>query len=71
MSQQQLENRTEWVYDEKTFPLWNATFAKSDRTEMIKDDLWAGRSIAVLLAILVAIGLGLAIWTVTFVANWR
>lgn len=71
MSQQQLEDRTDWVYDEKTFPLWNATFAKSDRTEMIQDDLWAGRSISVLLAILVAIGLGLAIWTVTFVASWQ
>lgn len=71
MSQQQPEDRTTWVYDEKTFPLWNATFAKSDRTEMIEDDLWAGRSIAVLLAILVAIGLGLAIWTATFVAGWK
>ncbi len=71
MSQQQLEERTNWVYDEKTFPLWNATFAKSERTEMINDDLWAGRSISVLLAILVAIGLVLAVVTLTFVMSWQ
>lgn len=71
MSQQQPEERTNWVYDEKTFPLWNATFAKSERTEMINDDLWAGRSISVLLAILVAIGLVLAVVTLTFVMRWQ
>jgi hypothetical protein len=71
MSQQQHEDRTTWVYDEQTFPLWNATFAKADRTEMIQEDLWAGRSISVLLAVLVAIGLGLAIATVSFVMNWQ
>jgi hypothetical protein len=38
---------------------------------MITDDLWAGRSISVLLAVLVAIGLLLALGTVAFVANWR
>jgi hypothetical protein len=38
---------------------------------MIKDDLWAGRSIAMLLAALVTIGVILALVTVYFVANWR
>jgi hypothetical protein len=38
---------------------------------MIRDDLWAGRSIAVLLAVLVAVGLILALLTLAFVANWR
>jgi hypothetical protein len=38
---------------------------------MIQDDLWAGRSIAVLLAVLVAIGLVLSLVTVVFVAGWR
>jgi hypothetical protein len=71
MSQKRFEERTEWVYDEQAFPLWNASFAKNDRADMIRDDLWAGRSIAVLLAVLVAIGLVLAIVTVTFVASWQ
>jgi len=71
MSQQQREERTNWVYDEKTFPLWNATFPKADRTEMIQDDLWAGRSISLLLALLVATGLVLAVVTLTFVINWQ
>ena len=71
MSQKQLEERTAWVYDEQAFPVWNESFEKADRTEMIKDDLRAGRSIAVLLATLVAIGLVLAGLTVNFVANWR
>jgi len=71
MSQKQLEERTEWVYDEQTFPVWNASFEKSDRTEMIRDDLWAGRSISILLATLVAIGLILAGVTINFVVNWR
>lgn len=71
MSQQQCEERTNWVYDEKAFPLWNATFPKADRTEMIQDDLWAGRSISLLLALLVAIGLVLAVVTLTFVINWQ
>jgi hypothetical protein len=38
---------------------------------MIRDDLWAGRSISILLAVLVAIGLVLALGTVAFVSNWR
>ena len=71
MSQKRFEERTQWVYDEKAFPVWNASFAKGDRTDMIRDDLWAGRSIAVLLAVLVAIGLALAVGTVAFVSNWR
>lgn len=71
MSQKRLEERTAWVYNERAFPVWNRSFDKADRTEMITDDLWAGRSIAVLLAVLVAIGLLLALITVAFVANWR
>jgi len=71
MSQKNLEERTRWVYDEKTFPVWNNSFDRADRTEMIHDDLWAGRSISVLLSALVAIGLALAIGTLAFVANWR
>lgn len=71
MSQKNFEQRTEWVYDDRTFPVWNASFEKADRTEMIRDDLWAGRSISMLLAILVAIGLLLAIGTLAFVLNWR
>jgi hypothetical protein len=71
MNQHQLEERTRWVYDERMFPVWNRSFDKADRTEMIRDDLWAGRSIAVLLATLVAIGLVLAVATLVFVANWR
>jgi hypothetical protein len=71
MSQKNFEQRTEWVYDERTFPVWNASFEKADRTEMIRDDLWAGRSISLLLAILVAVGLLLAVGTIAFVMNWR
>jgi hypothetical protein len=71
MSDKNFEERTRWVYDEKAFPIWNASFEKTDRTEMIRDDLWAGRSIAMLLAALVAIGLVLAFGTVAFVLNWR
>jgi hypothetical protein len=71
MSEKNFEERTRWVYDEKAFPIWNASFEKTDRTEMIRDDLWAGRSIAILLAALVAIGLVLAFGTVAFVLNWR
>jgi hypothetical protein len=71
MSQKQFEERTRWVYDERAFPVWNAEFDKSSRTEMIREDLWAGRSIAVLLAVLVAIGLVLSLVTLAFVANWR
>lgn len=71
MSQKQFEERTAWVYDEQAFPVWNESFEKSDRTEMIRDDLWAGRSIAVLLAALVAIGLILAGVTINFVATWQ
>lgn len=37
---------------------------------MIQDDLWAGRSIAVLLATLVAVGVILALLTVVFVSGW-
>lgn len=71
MSEKRFEERTRWVYDEKAFPVWNASFAQTDKTDMIRDDLWAGRSIAVLLAVLVAIGLILAVGTVAFVSNWR
>jgi hypothetical protein len=71
MSEKNFEERTRWVYDEQAFPIWNASFEKTDRTEMIREDLWAGRSIAILLAVLVAIGLVLALGTVAFVANWR
>ena len=71
MSDKKFEERTQWVYDEKAFPIWNASFEKTDRTEMIRDDLWAGRSIAILLAVLVAIGLVLAFGTVAFVLSWR
>jgi hypothetical protein len=71
MNDKRFEERTEWVYDERAFPVWNASFEKPERTEMIRDDLWAGRSIAVLLATLVAIGLALAVSTVSFVANWK
>ena len=70
MNQQRLEERTQWVYDERAFPVWNASFNKADRSE-IREDLWAGRSIAFLLATLVAIGLVLALGTVAFVSSWR
>jgi hypothetical protein len=65
------DQRTAWVYDERQFPVWNQSFDKADRAEMIRDDLWAGRSIAVLLATLVAIGLILAVVTLVFVSGWR
>lgn len=71
MSRERYEERTAWVYDERSFPVWNRSFDKSARAEMIQDDLWAGRSIAVLLAVLVAIGLVLSLVTVVFVAGWR
>lgn len=71
MNQKNYEERTGWVYDERTFPVWNGSFDKSERVEMIDDDLWAGRSIAVLLAVLVAVGLVLALGTVAFVSSWR
>jgi hypothetical protein len=71
MSEKNFEERTRWVYDERAFPVWNASFDKADRTEMIRDDLWAGRSIAILLAVLVATGLLLSLGTVAFVAAWR
>jgi hypothetical protein len=71
MSEKKFEERTQWVYDERAFPIWNASFDKADRTEMIRDDLWAGRSIAILLAVLVATGLILSLVTLAFVANWR
>jgi hypothetical protein len=71
MSQNTLDERTRWVYDEQAFPVWNSSFDRADRTEMIRDDLWAGRSIAWLLATLVAVGLALALGTLAFVANWR
>jgi hypothetical protein len=71
MSEERLEERTQWVYDERLFPVWNSSFDKSDRTEMIRDDLWAGRSIAVLLAALVAIGLVLSLVTLAYVVTWR
>ena len=71
MSEQQFEERTKWVYDEQAFPVWNESFDKDDSTEMIREDLWAGRSIAILLASLVAIGLILAGITINFVTNWQ
>jgi hypothetical protein len=71
MNERRLEERTKWVYDDKAFPVWNASFDRSARSDMIKDDLWAGRSIAMLLAALVTIGVILALVTVYFVANWR
>jgi len=71
MNERKYEERTRWVYDEQAFPVWNREFEKSARAEMIRDDLWAGRSIAVLLACLVAVGLVLALGTVMFVAGWR
>ncbi|MFN9369266.1 MAG: hypothetical protein ACK6CT_10970 [Planctomycetia bacterium] len=71
MSQKRFEERTRWVYDDRLFPVWNRSFDKADRTDMIRDDLWAGRSIAVLLAALVAIGLVLALVTLAYVATWR
>jgi hypothetical protein len=71
MSEKTFEERTQWVYNERTFPVWNASFEKADRTDMIRDDLSAGRSIAILLAVLVATGRILALATVAFVANWR
>lgn len=71
MNEKKFEERTQWVYDERAFPIWNASFDKADRTEMIRDDLWAGRSIAILLAVLVATGLILSLGTLAFVANWR
>lgn len=71
MSQKNYEERTQWVYDDRAFPVWNGSFDKSARTEMIDEDLWAGRSISVLLAVLVAIGLALAVGTIWFVSNWR
>jgi hypothetical protein len=71
MSEKTFEERTQWVYNERAFPVWNASFEKADRTDMIRDDLSAGRSIAILLAVLVATGLVLALATVAFVVNWR
>jgi hypothetical protein len=71
MSQKNYNERTQWVYDDRAFPVWNGSFDKSDRVEMIDEDLWAGRSISVLLAVLVAIGLALALGTLWFVSNWR
>ena len=71
MNDKQLEERTAWVYDERAFPFWNNSFDRADRTEMIREDLWAGRSIAVLLVVLVGMGLVLAVGTAAFVAGWR
>ena len=71
MSDKNFEERTQWVYDERAFPVWNRSFEKTDRAEMIRDDLWAGRSISIMLAVLVAIGLVLSLLTVVFVSNWR
>jgi len=71
MNERRYEERTGWVYDDKAFPVWNSSFDRPTRADMIRDDLWAGRSIAVLLAVLVAIGLVLSLVTLAFVANWR
>ena len=53
------------------FPVWNESFDKDDRAEMIREDIWAGRSISILLASLVAIGLILAGLTINFVTKWQ
>jgi len=71
MNQKRLDQSTEWVYDEQAFPIWNSSFEKADRRNMIRDDLRAGRSIAILLSVLVGVGLVLSLLTVAFVANWR
>ena len=71
MNERRHEERTKWVYDDKPFPVWNASFDRAVRTEMIEDDLLAGRSIALLLAALVTIGVMLALVTVLFVSGWR
>jgi len=71
MNERRYEERTAWVYDDATFPVWNSSFDKAARSDMIRDDLWAGRSIAMLLAALVAVGVILAVTTVLFVMNWR
>ncbi|MFZ4732973.1 MAG: hypothetical protein ACOYK7_10605 [Pirellulales bacterium] len=71
MNERKYEERTRWVYDEQAFPVWNREFEKAARADMIRDDLWAGRSIAILLATLVAVGLVLALCTVMFVSSWR
>lgn len=71
MNERRFEERTQWVYDDKAFPVWNASFDRTARGDMIRDDLWAGRSIALLLAALVAVGVILALTTVVFVMNWR
>lgn len=71
MNERRYEERTRWVYDDKAFPVWNSSFDRPTRADMIRDDLWAGRSIAMLLAALVAIGVILALSTVLFVMNWR
>lgn len=71
MNERRYEERTRWVYDDKAFPVWNSSFDRPTRADMIRDDLWAGRSIAMLLAALVAIGVILAMSTVFFVMNWR
>jgi len=71
MSEKRFEERTAWVYDEQAFPVWNRSFDKPARMEMIRDDLSAGRSISILLAVLVAIGLVLALVTLSFVSTWR
>lgn len=71
MNERRYEERTRWVYDDKAFPVWNSSFDRPTRADMIRDDLWAGRSIAMLLATLVAIGVILALSTVFFVMNWR
>lgn len=71
MNERRYEERTRWVYDDKAFPVWNSSFDRPTRADMIRDDLQAGRSIAMLLAALVAIGVILALSTVFFVMNWR
>lgn len=71
MNERRYEERTRWVYDDKAFPVWNNSFDRPTRADMIRDDLWAGRSIAMLLAALVAVGVILALSTVFFVMNWR
>ena len=71
MTKKTAEERTQWVYNEQTFPVWNRMFAKAERTEMIRDDLMVGRKIAIMLAVLIGIGLSLSLLTVAFLMNWR
>ena len=71
MSEEDLEEKQKWIFKDAAFSIWNASFSKADRVEMIHDDLHTGRSLSLFLATLVAIGLVLSILTVVFVSSWR